>query len=246
MDKIRIRQEITAYRIVRRNIIKIVNDIPFNNMSKLTYTALIYANVNESQIKQMYKEIYTTLGNPQYNRIKKSIKADITFESIIQSWINSNLGYRIVSVHQTLIEGIISVIAKGYQDNLSVADITRNLQNKFGWYKAQALRIARTETTTATNYATVLAAENSDFVLEKTWISVQDNRTRKPPKSFYDHLDMNGVKVDIYQPFFTSGEEIQYPGDPKAKAGNVINCRCKVVFTVKEDADGLPIRKAIL
>jgi len=43
--------------------------------------------------------------------------------------------------------------------------------------------------------------------------------------------------------FFTSGEEIEYPGDPNAKAGNVINCRCKVVFTIKEDADGLPIRK---
>jgi uncharacterized protein with gpF-like domain len=246
MDKLRFRQEVQAYRIVRRNILKIVNAIPFNNMSKLTYEFLIYSNVTESQIKEMYKEIYTTLGNPQYKRIKRSIKAEITFESIIQTWINSNLGYRIVSVHQTLIESIIAVIAKGYEDNLSVADITRNLQNKFGWYKAQALRIARTETTTATNYATVVAAQSSDFVLEKTWISVQDNRTRRPPKSIYDHLDMNGVKVDLNQPFFTSGEEIMYPGDPSAKAGNVINCRCKVVFTVKEDENGLPIRKTIL
>ena len=246
MDKLRYRQEVQAYRIVRRNIIKIVNAIPFNNMSKLTYEFLIYSNVTESQIKEMYKEIYTTLGNPQYKRIKRSIKAEITFESIIQTWINSNLGYRIVSVHQTLIESIIAVIAKGYEDNLSVADITRNLQNKFGWYKAQALRISRTETTTATNYATVVAAQNSDFVLEKTWISVQDNRTRRPPKSIYDHLDMNGVKVDLNQPFFTSGEEIMYPGDPSAKAGNVINCRCKVVFTIKEDENGLPIRKTIL
>lgn len=246
MDKLRFRQEVQAYRIVRRNILKIVNAIPFNNMSKLTYEFLIYSNVTESQIKEMYKEIYTTLGNPQYKRIKKSIKAEITFETIIQTWINSNLGYRIISVHQTLIETIVAVIAKGYEDNLSVADITRNLQNKFGWYKYQALRIARTETTTATNYATVVAAQSSDFVLEKTWISVQDNRTRRPPKSVYDHLDMNGVKVDLNQPFFTSGEEIMYPGDPSAKAGNVINCRCKVVFTVKEDENGLPIRKTIL
>ena len=246
MDKLRFRQEVQAYRIVRRNIIKIVNAIPFNNMSKLTYEFLIYSNVTESQIKEMYKEIYTTLGNPQYKRIKRTIKADITFESIIQAWINSNLGYRIVSVHQTLIDAIVAVIAKGYEDNISVADITRNLQNKFGWYKYQALRIARTETTTATNFATVVAAQNSDFVLEKTWISVQDNRTRRPPKSVYDHLDMNGVKVGLNQPFFTSGEEIMYPGDPSAKAGNVINCRCKVVFTVKEDENGLPIRKTIL
>jgi uncharacterized protein with gpF-like domain len=156
------------------------------------------------------------------------------------------MGLRIVSVHQTLIDSIVAVIANGYENNLSVADITRNLQNKFGWYKYQALRIARTETTTATNYATVVAAQNSDFVLEKTWISVQDNRTRRPPNSIYDHLDMNGVKVGLNQPFFTSGENIMYPGDPNASAGNVINCRCKVVFTIKEDENGLPIRKTIL
>ena len=83
MDKLRFRQEVQAYRIVRRNVIKIVNAIPFNNMSKLTYEFLIYSNVTESQIKEMYKEIYTNLGNPQYKRIKRSIKADITFESII-------------------------------------------------------------------------------------------------------------------------------------------------------------------
>ena len=247
MDKLRFRQEVQAYRIVRKNIIKIVSAIPFNNMSKLTYEALINSNVTEKQIKDMYKEIYTTLGNPQYKRIKRSIKIiELDFETIIANWLNSNMGLRIVSVHQTLIDAIVAVIAKGYEDNISVADITRNLQKKFGWYKYQALRIARTETTTATNFATVVAAQNSDFVLEKTWISVQDNRTRRPPKSVYDHLDMNGVKVDLNQPFFTSGEEIMYPGDPSAKAGNVINCRCKVVFTVKEDENGLPIRKTIL
>jgi uncharacterized protein with gpF-like domain len=243
MDKLRYRQEVQAYRIVRRNILKIVNAIPFNNMAKLTFQSLIYSNVTETQIKEMYKEIYTTLIKPQYKRTENTIKADIDFEMIINQWLNSNAGLRIVSVHSTLIESIIKVIQQGYNDNISVADITRNLQNKFGWYKAQALRIARTETTTATNYATVLAAQNSQYELEKTWISVQDNRTRRPPHSIYDHLDMNGVKVDANSTFFTSGEEIEYPGDPNAKAGNVINCRCKVVFTIKEDADGLPIRK---
>jgi hypothetical protein len=243
MDKLRLRQELQAYRIVRRNVLKIVNSIKFGNMTRGTYQSLIYANVSEQEIREMYNEIYTTLIKPQYKR--SLIKAEIDFNTIIMQWLNDTAGLRIVSVHQTLIDSIISVIAQGYNDNLSVADITRNLQNKFGWYKAQALRIARTETTTATNYGTVLASEQSEYELEKTWISVQDNRTRRPPNSVYDHLDMNGVKVDADKPFFTSGEEIMYPSDPKAKAGNVINCRCKVVFTIKEDADGLPIRKKI-
>lgn len=243
MDKLRIRQETQAYRIVRRNVLNIVKSIPFNNMAKLTYEALIYSNVSERQIKDMYKEIYTLLCQPQYNRTQRQLKVDIDFESIIVQWLNTNAGIRIVSVHQTLIEAIIKVIADGYENNLTVAEITRNLQNKFGWYKAQALRIARTETTTATNLATYLAAENSEYELQKTWISAQDNRTRRPPKSPFDHLDMNGVTVDANRPFFVGGEELQYPGDPKGASGNIINCRCKVVFTIKEDEDGLPIRK---
>jgi len=68
MDKLRYRQEIQAYRIVRRHILKIVNAIPFNNMAKLTFQSLIYSNVTETQIKEMYKEIYTTLIKPQYKR----------------------------------------------------------------------------------------------------------------------------------------------------------------------------------
>ena len=163
MDKLRYRQEVQAYRIVRRNVLKIVNSIPFNNMTIGTYTALVNSNVTESQIKKMYFEIYNTLVKPQYKR--SLIKAEIDFETIIVNWLNSNAGLRIVSVHQTLIDSIISVIADGYANNLSVIDITRNLQNRFGWYKSQALRIARTETTTATNYATGLAAENSKYEL---------------------------------------------------------------------------------
>ena len=243
MDKLRQRQEIQAYRIVRRNVLKIVNAIPFGNMSKLTFEALIYSNVRQSDIKAMYKELYSTLGNPHYKRIAKTVKTEIDFESIIMQWLNTNAGIRIVSVHQTLIESIINVIQQGYDDNISVADITKNLQKKFGWYKMQALRIARTETTTATNLATTLAAQNSPYQLEKTWISSQDNRTRRPPKSPFDHLDMNGVKVDEFRPFFVSGQELYYPGDPNGTAGNIINCRCKLVFTIKEDEDGLPLRK---
>ena len=57
MDKLRYRQEVQAYRIVRRNVLKIVNAIPFNNMAKLTFQSLIYSNVTETQIKEMYKEL---------------------------------------------------------------------------------------------------------------------------------------------------------------------------------------------
>ena len=102
------------------------------------------------------------------------------------------------------------------------------------------MRIARTETTTASNFAAIKTAEQSDLVLDKVWISVQDNRTRITP---YDHFDMNNQKQELEKPFFVGGENIRYPGDAKASAGNVINCRCVIAFIPKRDADGMLILK---
>jgi len=244
-----------AYRIIQRHVKEILNKIPTNNVTRSTYELLISGNITDLQVKNMFVEIYTTIGlnygNKVKNSLEKDIKANILFNDVLLEqlllFLSNEGGIKITSVRETLIESVIEAVKKQLGENATVIDIQNAIYNVVkrsqSFYKWQALRIARTETTTATNYATTLAAENSDFVLEKTWISVQDNRTRRPPKSVYDHLDMNGVKVDMYQPFFTSGENIQYPGDPTAAAGNVINCRCKVVFTIKEDENGLPIRK---
>ena len=131
MDKLRQRQEVQAYRIAKKHAIRIVNNIPFGNMTKATFEPLIIGNVTIDQIKKMYLEIYVTLGKPHYKRIEKRIKADIDFETIIKDWLNTNAGLKIVSVHETLIESIIKVIAEGYDNNISVADITRNLNRKF-------------------------------------------------------------------------------------------------------------------
>ena len=37
-------------------------------------------------------------------------------------------------------------------------------------------------------------------------------------------------------------DELAYPGDPKGRAGNVINCRCTVGIIPKRDASGSLIR----
>jgi len=248
MDKERARLEILAFRIVRRHFKEIVQGIPMGNLSKLTYQPLIYNNIKVSQITEIYKELYFKVGFPTYKKMLRKYKsqkntAEFTFEQIIQSFLTDFGGQRIVSVHASFIESILQIISQGYAQNLSVADITRLLQNQFYWNRVQAQRIARTETTTITNAATVLAADTSIYQMEKVWISVQDARTRRPPKSIFDHLDMNGTRVDYNTKFLVSGFEMEYPGDPKAPAGNVINCRCKIAVVTKVDEDGLPLLK---
>ncbi len=253
-DKYRLRSEQNAFRIVRKHIRKIIKDIPFTNMSKSTYNALIVGNIPKEKIEKMYFDLYETVGEPIYNSVDKKLKrvklfGDNLFNELMNLWLQQNAGQNIVSVHSTLIQSILDTISQGYEQNLSTQDIARLLEQQ-GYFRYQSLRIARTETTTITNASTIMAGNSSNLVMDKVWISAQDNRTRRPPKGNFDHYHMNGVTVPYESDFNVSGEMLSFPGDQtngetRTSGGNVINCRCKVALVPRVDKDGLPIRKII-
>jgi uncharacterized protein with gpF-like domain len=96
-------------------------------------------------------------------------------------------------------------------------------------------------------------ARSLPFESVKVWISAKDSRTRRIPRDQFDHVEMDGVTVDLEQPFVTQGKQGQQviamqPGDlgeegRKVPAGFTINCRCRVAFQGKRDKDGRLIMK---
>lgn len=242
-----------AYRIVQKHVAEMLLKIPFNNVSLGTYEITIQTNVTKEKIFNMFKEIYQTIGIAHGNIVNKELekvnKANVLFNEVllreILLFLSTDGGVKIVSVRDTLANDIIKTIKDGLGENATIIDlqnaIYRLINKSQSFYKWQALRIARTETTTSSNFAAMKTAELSDLVLDKIWISVQDNRTRITP---FDHLDMNGQKQELEKPFFVGGQNIQYPGDVNASAGNVINCRCTIGFIPKRDADGMLIIKS--
>lgn len=94
-----------------------------------------------------------------------------------------------------------------------------------------ATRIARTETTRVMNASRldrIKEAEVEGIKVMKRWVSTNDGRTRRRPEDEFDHLKMQGVTVPKDEPFIVNGEKLDYPGDPKGSAANVINCRCSM------------------
>lgn len=57
----------------------------------------------------------------------------------------------------------------------------------------------------------------------KRWVTMHDDRVRE------GHSLADGQEVPLGSPFVVDGEFLQYPGDPRGSAGNVVNCRCIVV-----------------
>ena len=243
-ERLQYMYERKAYRVVQKHIKKILGEIPLNNISLSNYQILVYSNITEDKIKEMFIDIYTTVGYDYDKRIKKEIERNtknlLFSDSFLQDilvFLSGEGGAKIVSVRGTLIEDIIKAIEDKLKNDTSLINLQNAIyeivQKSQQFYKWQALRIARTETTFASAYAAMRAASQSNFEMTKEWIAAKDDRTRK------DHRLENGQVVDFNDPFIMNdGSQLQYPGDPKGKPGQVINCRCTIAFKAKKDKDG--------
>tara|TARA_R110002167_G_scaffold284737_2_gene489898 strand:+ start:25299 stop:26096 length:798 start_codon:yes stop_codon:yes gene_type:complete len=245
-----------AFAIFRKGLRDAAKRIPFDNLDALNYKASIQFNVGEEEIKNAYLKTYTTIGILYGNRVGRGINRDIkaftldsfadAYKRFLQQWLFNNAGLRIQTVRQSLIDYLIKEIANGMDEGLTIREVAARLEklvNSRNFYRWQALRIARTETTASANYGASVAAEQSDYVLEKVWISSHDARTRRRPDDKYDHYVMEGVVTDEKGVFEVQGDFLRFPGDPIGNSANTINCRCSVAIRPKRDSNGRLIRK---
>lgn len=115
-------------------------------------------------------------------------------------------------------------ITRGLDEGWSGDDLVEEIKAiiRRGAYKGQAMAIARTEGTSAMNHASQ-TVRDLEGIPAKMWISTLDAYTRRKR---FNHLDPNWQTVPNASTFTVSGEQLMYPGDRSASAGNIINCRC--------------------
>jgi hypothetical protein len=251
-EKIVYRQLLSSFRAS-------ANSIPLDFLTIDNYKVLTNVAVKEEPIISMYYDFYKKVGIIHGKRLGKQFNRDIkefTIASFLSIFEKELLGFlygrslsRITSVRQGLVLYLQEFIAQGVSDNKTIVEIRNDitkLVNRKDFYRWQALRIARTETTAAANYASTLVSKTSGVDTDKVWISAGDARTRRLPKDQFSHVAMNLVKVPSDQPFKVpskSGvQDMMYPGDPNGSAGNVINCRCSSAIVPRRDKDGRLIR----
>jgi hypothetical protein len=239
-----------SIRVVKSALKQSFGSLPIDDITYDNYRIVVPLNVHVEPILKAYVDIYTTIGLLHGKRIGLGINREIKrfdndlfshrFQERMLDWVNDNCGQRITSVNKTTalkiqrLDEMHKYIFK--QINLPI------------FTKYQASRIARTETTSAANYAAHQAALESEIDLEKIWISQHDNRTRDGYPEHWDHLGMDGVSIPLENDFHftsTTGQknDIQYPGDINTIAGNGINCRCTVAYRPKRDENGFIITR---
>ena len=154
------------------------------------------------------------------------------FQGHIDDFIATDGGAKITAVSETTRKQVNRIVAAGQAEGASVDQIARQLRKQVGLSANRAHTIARTETHNAALFANdAIDRENrGDEVTDrvKRWVSVSDSRTRS------HHARMNGEQVavddDFQVPYKGNIYSMQRPGDSAGGAGNVINCRCVVVY----------------
>jgi len=224
------------------------NSISWENLTETNYEAQVNLSVSNQLMSDAYMRIYRETGSVHGARVGKSINTQLKnftlsnfttlFEKEIRSFFVRYGIERVVTVTETYKQSIVDLLKTRIEDGLTIVEAAKEVQKIVGkkrFYRWQALRIARTETTASANFGAVQAGDVSGFVMEKEWISALDERTRTSP---FNHMQMNGKRVGLNDKFNVSGQDLAYPGDPKGSAGNVINCRCSVAVVPARDSNG--------
>lgn len=112
--------------------------------------------------------------------------------------------------------------------------VAQEIENQESFEHYRARRIARTETISSTNSATVEGWRQSNVIGGKQWACAFTENSRKA------HKKANGQIVGLDEPFIVDGEKLMHPGDSSmgASAGNVINCRCTMKSVLKYKMKG--------
>jgi hypothetical protein len=212
-------------------------------------------NINEfdlispAPLADVLEDLYVTAGvayaDAMYNAIQPPTKA--TKEALRAGWRDFMRRFAVVNItgllldiNKTSRDIIQRIVTIGLRDGKGVPDIARSIEQSVGAiFTNRSKLIARTEMVKATNTAAMESSKTSDFMYEKKWLPASDLRTRPDHKAM-----LNSEWIPFDAKFTVGGYEMDRPGDSTtAPTSQICNCRCKVVFRLMRDVDGLPIRK---
>lgn len=181
--------------------------------------------------KYVYKDAGTAYAEKLYSNFASGEDLQREFRSFMENFVKNNCTERITSVtnmSKAKARGVINdvIAAMPGEDEFDVGrQIKKSLEKQGGKIsKWRARMIARTEVVSASNAGQQIGAEAANVPMKKTWVSTMDDRVRDR------HARMNGVSVGLENDFIVGGEPMNTPGDPRASAGNTVNCRCTVSY----------------
>lgn len=213
-----------------------------------------------TDLKDLYVDLYTNIGTDfavwyqkNYEKfITKNTTNPDTWSTEFERYGETQAGEKIAIVQGSAKKELRKNIKNLFKDEefqrLGRLEQSRILKSRFNTVSDyQALRIVRTEATSAANEGIMRSATDlfPKGVLMKEWVSGTDSRVRRiANKDKADHAVMNNHPAIPYDELFQvptvrGVERMSRPADSThgASAYNIINCRCSIAVYPIEGAD---------
>lgn len=189
-------------------------------------------------LPEWYRGLYTRVGLPRAKSVARDMSQakaagdDGYWERELLRYADERAGNEIVLVEGTLKDELVKITrAVMAQDTqMPIEKLARKI---YAGYKDielwQARRIAQTETMIGLADAGDIAARSLGVRYDKQWCISGLNNTRE------SHIIMDGVVVDMDEPFEVGSSLMMFPHDGSlgADAGEIINCACDVLHLPK-------------
>ena len=171
-------------------------------------------------------------------KMERKQEDEFDADAFLRLWVATEGVTKVRRITNTTQENIRRIIEQGAREGLGQREVGKLIRDSSpSIAAARSQVIARTEVHSASQATAQRVAEDTGVEMRRVWVSSQGERTRSiADGAMFDHLGADGQTVGMNQPFVIEGirgdEELRYPGDPQGSAGNIINCRCCVVFEV--------------
>ena len=216
--------------IGRANTVGVLEDIALN--------ALNDRDIRESWQEELVKGYVQTVKyyGEEVMRLILNMKAQSRFNvfaDAVTRWIATTVATQITNINNTTEGQIRSTIMRGYAEGLAIPKIAKSIDKLFleSIIPKRSVVIARTEVIGASNYGSYASVRQSGRELLKEWLITMDDRVRDT------HQAMNGRPPIEMNDYFVlpSGAALMFPGDPSAPVGEIVQCRCTLIYKRRGD-----------
>ncbi len=208
-------------------------------------------------LQKHYRRTATVFSRKAYKifeKSQKSIEASEIKTPKDEFWLSMNKWSRrqgaqkIRGIQTTTKKTIAKIIRRGQSDGESHREIAKRIRKTSAAINPHRSRtIALTETHTAAVKSVDAAVASTRIEMEREWVSAKDDRTRtRDRNNIFEHFrsfpaGADGEKVTQDGLFKGTGQALRFPGDSRGSAGNVIRCRCVIIYhTVKRTQELKP------
>lgn len=191
-----------------------------------------------TELTEHYERVIPYFGAMALKQIKSrrihKKAADSIFQSLMREWVAREALRKAKLIASTDSDDVRGAIQDGLDEGLGTAEIARNIRKVSQLTPFRAATIARTETHAAATYGSIQSVRQAEEELGvkmlKEWLPTLDDRTREDHRAMANH-----PAIPLDEKFTVGGVLMDRPGDPSAPPESLINCRCSIGFTEKEE-----------